>query len=144
MEKMHRQGMQKGHKAPMSNFCNTLLQSPCIHKSGSSLNLVLWVFIEASLHKHGLNHCLLIQPLSRLHFLEVREVEMNLLIRWLFLQATSPHLQEWSKRNRITVTKDTRRHPYCSHHLGNSEGLRCCEQITLDKDQIYMKNILVI
>lgn len=86
MEKMHRQGMQKGYEDSMPSLCNTLLQSPCIHKSGSSLNLVLWVFIEASLHRrNGLNHCLLIQPSSCLHSLEVREVEMNLLITWLFL-----------------------------------------------------------
>lgn len=130
--------MGKGCGVSLISACNTLPAHLPVHQCRTAL-----VFMEASLHKHWINHWpwRLVQPPDSRSSPEVRRggtESCNLPITWLVLLATTPHLQVGSQSHLINWTK---RHFFGSNHLGHSRDLGSCEPRTVGKGQIFMRNI---
>ena len=142
MEEMHRarfgERVQSFHAL---SRCAVLLATPHVHQPGSSLNPVLWVFMEAPLYRHyRLNHWPLgINSTSTPHpspLLRNQGVGLKVptLYSCLILLATSPHPGVGSKSHIINIKVVVERvwlwitrcpfHFYGSEVISGTEGKR--------------------
>ena len=129
-------GMGKGWGPSMLCYWHAAPSAaPCIHQTRSALNPILWGYYGGFINRHDWLHPWLLAAGQPQSFLPSHEVKVSNPLITCFAPALIYRC--FPNSHFIYIRKDV----FITLNIGNSLDFRSCEQGTVEKDQIYMRNL---